>query len=165
MLLVLISGSSGWMVSAQDGGGEGEVSGAYQTLLTKFDQQERLRVIVQLNVPGQTNKTAELNTPAIHMAQSDLLSTLSSNHVRLIHQYDYIPFMAVEVDRVGLEGLLKSPLVVGGEEDILMKPLLSESVPLINADDVWNIAGYTGEGQVVAILDTGVDKNHPALVG
>jgi subtilisin family serine protease len=106
-----------------------------------------------------------LNTPAIHTAQSDLLSTLSSNNVRLIHQYDYIPFMAVEVDRAGLEGLLKSPLVVGVEEDILMKPLLSESVPLINADDVWNIAGYTGEGQVVAILDTGVDKNHPALVG
>jgi subtilisin family serine protease len=165
MLLVLISGSSGWMVSAQDGGGEGEVPDSDLALLTKLDQQERLRVIVQLKIPGLTNKTAELNTPAIHTAQSDLLSTLSSNNVRLIHQYDYIPFMAVEVDRAGLEGLLKSPLVVGVEEDILMKPLLSESVPLINADDVWNIAGYTGEGQVVAILDTGVDKNHPALVG
>jgi len=164
MLLVLISGSSGWMVSAQDGGGEGEVPDSDLALLTKLDQQERLRVIVQLKIPGLTNKTAELNTPAIHTAQSDLLSTLSSNNVRLIHQYDYIPFMAVEVDRAGLEGLMRSPLVVGVEEDILMKPLLSESVPLINADDVW-AAGYTGEGQMVAVLDTGVDKNHPALAG
>jgi hypothetical protein len=104
MLLVLISGSSGWMVSAQDGGGEGEVPDSDLALLTKLDQQERLRVIVQLKIPGLTNKTAELNTPAIHTAQSDLLSTLSSNNVRLIHQYDYIPFMAVEVDRPDWKG-------------------------------------------------------------
>lgn len=166
MLLVFISGATGWMVKAEDGGGDGsDVLNKTQILTSRFDEQERLRVIVQLNVPGQTNKTPEFNTPAIHKAQSDLLSTLSSNNVRLIHDYDYIPFMAVEVDRVGMEGLLKSPLVVGVEEDILMKPLLAESVPLINADDVWNIAGYTGEGQVVAVLDTGVDKNHPALAG
>lgn len=162
MLLVLISGAGGWMVSAQDGGGEGEVSGAYQTLLTKFDQQERLRVIVQLNVPGQTNKTAELNTPAIHMAQSDLLSTLSSNHVRLIHQYDYIPFMAVEVDRAGLEGLMRSPLVVGVEEDKVNTNFLNESTVIIKATDLWSL-DITGMDQVVAVLDTGVEKTHLAL--
>jgi len=152
------------MVSAQDGGGEGDVPDAYQTLLTKFDQQERLRVIVQLNVPTQTNKTTELNTPAIHNVQSDLLSTLSSNNVKLIHQYDYIPFMAVEVDRAGLEGLLKSPLVVGVFEDHINFPLLNVSIPFINADDAW-IDNYAGSDQVVAVLDTGVDKNHGALVG
>ena len=50
----------------------------------------------------------------------------------------------MEVDRAAFCGLMNSPLVAGIEEDILMKPLLAESVPLINANDVW-AAGYTGE--------------------
>ncbi len=34
----------------------------------------------------------------------------------------------------------------------------------INADDVWNDYGVTGEGLVVASIDTGVQYDHPALV-
>ena len=37
-----------------------------------------------------------------------------------------------------------------------------ESDAQINADDVWNL-GYTGSGVTVAILDTGIDYNHPEL--
>ena len=33
----------------------------------------------------------------------------------------------------------------------------------INADDVWAL-GYTGSGVTVAILDTGIDTDHPELV-
>ncbi|WP_109473366.1 cell wall-binding repeat-containing protein [Ornithinimicrobium cavernae] len=35
----------------------------------------------------------------------------------------------------------------------------------INADDVWSEFGVTGEGLVIANIDTGVDYTHPALVG
>jgi minor extracellular serine protease Vpr len=45
-----------------------------------------------------------------------------------------------------------------------VKALLLDSVPLINADDVWNL-GYTGEGIKIAILDTGIDYTHPDLGG
>ncbi|MBL7117401.1 MAG: S8 family serine peptidase [Candidatus Syntrophoarchaeum sp.] len=41
---------------------------------------------------------------------------------------------------------------------------LNGSVPLINAPQVWNM-GYTGSGVNVAVLDTGIDRNHPALAG
>jgi subtilisin family serine protease len=34
----------------------------------------------------------------------------------------------------------------------------------VNADDVWAQFGVTGEGVVVANIDTGVDFDHPALV-
>lgn len=37
-------------------------------------------------------------------------------------------------------------------------------VPWIGADDAWAL-GYTGTGQAVAILDTGVDYDHEFLVG
>jgi subtilisin family serine protease len=160
VLIFLVSGTSAWMVQAQTGDGLDEKGIG---LATRFEEQERIRVIVQLNVPDQ-GKAAELMTPAIHKAQSDVISGVKNGFIKVIHEYDYIPFMALEVDRAVFEALQRNPLVVGIEEDILMKPLLAQSVPLINADDVW-AAGYTGNGQVVAVLDTGVDKNHPALAG
>ena len=76
VLLVFVRGATGWMVKAEDGGGEGSaVQNKTQILSSRFDEQERLRVIVQLNVPGET-KQAELMTPAIHNVQSELISAM-----------------------------------------------------------------------------------------
>src|SRR5699024_6134911 len=41
---------------------------------------------------------------------------------------------------------------------------LEWGVANINADDVWSGFGTTGEGIVVANIDSGVDFDHPALV-
>ncbi|HZX08242.1 S8 family serine peptidase, partial [Kribbella sp.] len=45
-----------------------------------------------------------------------------------------------------------------------VKPVLDKSVPQIGAPDAWK-AGYEGSGVDVAVLDTGVDANHPDLRG
>ena len=37
---------------------------------------------------------------------------------------------------------------------------LATSVGWINADDMWAL-GYTGQGQTIAVIDTGIKKNHP----
>src|SRR3989344_3134346 len=42
---------------------------------------------------------------------------------------------------------------------------LDDSAPLINATYVINTLGYTGKGIKVCVIDSGVDKFHPALVG
>ena len=79
-------------------------------------------------------------------------------------QFETIPFMALEVDAAELEALAGQAEITSIEEDRLASPTLAESVPLIGGTTAWSM-GYTGAGQTVAILDTGVDKTHPFLTG
>ncbi len=50
------------------------------------------------------------------------------------------------------------------EPDLEVFAVDISSVPQINADDVWALS-YTGTGRVIAVLDTGIDTDHPELVG
>jgi subtilisin family serine protease len=45
-----------------------------------------------------------------------------------------------------------------------VKASLKESVPLIGAPEAWK-DGYTGKGVKVAVLDTGIDVDHPDFAG
>ncbi|MFK4083528.1 S8 family peptidase [Kribbella sp. NPDC020789] len=48
--------------------------------------------------------------------------------------------------------------------DRKVRASLDQSVPMIGAPQAW-AAGYTGKGVKVAVLDTGIDLNHPDLKG
>jgi subtilisin family serine protease len=48
--------------------------------------------------------------------------------------------------------------------DRMLQPTLDRSVPEIGAPTAW-AAGYTGQGVIVGIIDSGVDLTHPDLAG
>ncbi len=90
---------------------------------------------------------------------STLANRLSSASLRPVQTYENFPLAALEINADGLQALEQDPAILGIEEDIPHAPALSESTTLIGAETAWNL-GYTGDGQTVAILDSGTHLGH-----
>lgn len=137
-----------------------------QDLLAKAQSQGVARVIVGLNIPYQpegdlTDSRAVQNQRRdIATAQDAVLKKMAGSNTTLVARFKYIPYMALQVDAAALVTLAALPEVTSIEEDGFDAPSLASSIPVIGADTAW-AAGYTGAGQTIAILDTGVDKTHP----
>ncbi|MFI0793442.1 S8 family serine peptidase [Micromonospora rubida] len=69
-----------------------------------------------------------------------------------------------EVEGVYASTVYEVPKVTK-EADAKAANALEWGIANINADDVWSEYGVTGEGITVANIDTGVQFDHPALVG
>lgn len=100
----------------------------------------------------------------IGSARERLLDTMAGYDSGSIKDFNFLPYMAVWVNAAGIESLRASAEVLDIEEDQLYRVSLAQSTALIGADKAWS-SGFTGAGQTVAIIDTGVDKNHPFLAG
>jgi subtilisin family serine protease len=87
------------------------------------------------------------------------------------HGADFTSFwitnaILVQGDHALLQRLAAHPGVsaIGPNETVPLIQAVEWGVANINADQVWSQFGVTGEGIVVATIDTGVHFTHPALV-
>lgn len=90
---------------------------------------------------------------------SDLILGLGGEVSRSFHSVNAL-HARLPADRLAL--LRADPLVAEVMEDARRRPMLDVSVPELGARSYWD-AGIRGEGQRVAVLDSGVDRGHPAL--
>ncbi len=67
-----------------------------------------------------------------------------------------------EINSVDLEKLKRNPNIKKIYEDKQFSLDLQDSIPLIQADLVWN-KSLTGKGQTICMIDTGIDYTHPDL--
>ncbi len=128
-------------------------------------------VIIGLRVPfapegAIKNEDVNLQRIEIKASQTDLVSQLRATGSTLaqLKTFEFIPFIALHASQADLDQLAASPEVISIQEDSLSSPSLDQSTPLIGANTAWG-SGFSGAGQTVAVLDTGVDKNHPFLAG
>jgi len=155
---------------------------SFSSLTSMANEQGTIRVIVGLDIPftatgiNGTEKDLSIQMNAISVAQMVLLEEISESRKSIglspseisetfsPTNFRYIPFIGLIVDAETLELMQESSLVSSIVEDIAVFPLLKDSIPFIGADKVW-AKGFTGQGQTIAILDTGVDRNHDMLSG
>jgi subtilisin family serine protease len=100
-------------------------------------------------------------------AQVRLIESLGG---RVTHQYKYIPVYAATLPEEQVSALAASPGVAYVEEDVALVPLggrrqtMDYGVSKIEAPAAWAL-GHRGDGVKVGIFDSGIDLEHPDLVG
>jgi subtilisin family serine protease len=134
----------------------------------------RVRVIVELKLPSGPHRPEGL-LPSVAAAAAQrqtivavgarVLARLQGTAHRLIHRFQSVPYLAIEVDATALDALGNDGQdIVQVFDDAILRPVLAESVPLIEGDQAW-ASGYDGTGTTIAVLDSGVDAVHPFLSG
>ena len=142
---------------------------AFAAMRAKVRAEGKARVIVGLRTEGRSVSAsvsslneAQARSPLISRVQQSLLTRMGSYNLSSVRRFKYMPHVAMEVDGAALEALASDPEVVTLEEDIRVEPSLETSTALVGAPNAWS-QGYSGAGQAVAILDTGVDGEHSFL--
>jgi len=139
-------------------------------LMDKAKKDGWVRVIVILDIPATPEGYLPTQAHVINQRQliaskqSALLNRIRGNAIRNLKRFKYVPLVSMMVTESGLQALLAATETAKIVEDAMFFPSLVQSIPLIGADDA-HVDGFTGQNQTIAILDSGVDGNHPFLTG
>jgi subtilisin family serine protease len=141
----------------------------FDNLISKANKYGTVRVIIGLKanfIPEGRLATAlaQSQRTAIAQLQNVVLSKLRAYNPTAITKFKTIPYFAGQLNAQALTALQSDPNIISIQEDIAVPATLTESIPVITANNTWS-SGLTGTGQTVAILDTGVDSSHPFLAG
>ncbi|MCP6757423.1 MAG: S8 family serine peptidase [Fischerella sp. CENA71] len=139
----------------------------FDQLISKAKKYGTVRVIIGLEanfIPEGRLATSLVQSQrtAIARIQNVVLTKVSAYNPTAITKFKTIPYFAAQLNARSLAFLQSDPNIISIQEDIAVPTTLTESIAVIKANSAWE-SGYTGAGQTVAILDTGVDSSHPFL--
>lgn len=143
-----------------------QVAADDERLMQRVQKEGRIRVIVEVDVgyvPEKSLSRSEVRAQRrqISNAQQRVLSAIDTE-ASSAWTSEYVPILVVEVNRDDLDRLLTRDDVERVVEDTADSAHLNTSTEVVGATDAWSL-GFTGHGQAVAVLDSGVDTDHPFL--
>ncbi len=157
----------------------GTAPGATASLLVVLHEQADLARAATLRGPERRRFVYEALRTAADASQADLRRRLGEAGVRFQSFY-LVNMIEVESDRALAEELaaredvalvaanrparLVDPRPPEAEIQPLSASAIEASLELVHAPAVWDL-GFTGQGVVVGVADTGMDWEHPALKG
>ena len=125
-----------------------------------------LDLMVSLRMPaGLTPRPIGPWRDVIEGRQTSFLTCATSAGARLEHRYRAIPAVRLRLEASRLGALLSCPGIAGVGENLALEPALAESTGVTSAREVHESTGFDGAGQVVAVIDTGVDSTLEELGG
>ena len=128
---------------------------------------EMVGVIVLLTgfqeTKGLTLDALKAHTASIKQRQAEVLAWVEDRHCRQVRLFTYIPGFAAQVTSEGLAALEGLDEVATIEPDEFLYPATRQGIDLIEASTIRQ--QYGGNNLAIAICDSGIDYDHPALGG
>ncbi len=146
-------------------------------LMQSAERDGQVRVIVGLATDSPAISAVEKDKLARRMGHKDglgrkaagikiagdqLMRKINPAAAKKARRFKHFPMVSMVVNADDMRRLANAPETAWIAEDRIHKPSLSQSVPLVEGN-LAHTQGFTGAGQTIAILDTGVDASHPFL--
>jgi hypothetical protein len=127
----------------------------------------RVPVLIKLKDPDHPVSARSATKSRIRNLQKRFADAFSPEELAgdvVVHRrLARIPWISATISSRALERLRRHRFVAVIEADVPIRAQLAESAPLITADRSFQ-NGYSGLGVNVAVLDSGIDTDHPDLL-
>lgn len=91
-----------------------------------------------------------------------VLRSIHGTRHRVLRTFRTVPYVALELSSAALAKLQSSRRAASLTREISSRPHLDVSTEIVESNDTTSL-GRKGQGQTIAILDSGIDKTHPFL--